>query len=204
MSCEERTRGEWDHEPERIFREALRHMDCVIRARLAELPRPKAIERGRVKLYRFAQRDANVAFLLKMVQLTSNLRAGRLLIEHGFLYDWTMIRRLIVETIESILFLAAADTQHRWTKDHDAYLKEFYAEDVDESGTPFRSRPPIVPRSAIRSYLQEVSQENESIPGQTEPSMRDLLTSLHRFDSGYIHGRASSVMLSTIPQPDSS
>ena len=41
--------------------------------------------------------------------LVSNLRAGRLLIDHGFTYEWVMIRRLLYETIEDVMFLLAED-----------------------------------------------------------------------------------------------
>ena len=194
MSFEERIKVDRNHESERIFYEALEHMDRVIAAALANLPAPKARRRGRVQFYRFDQNNLIVAFLLKMVQLTSNLRAGKLLIEHGFLYEWAMIRRLIQETIEDILFLAAADTKHKWTKNHDSYLGEFYAEDVNKRGAPSQRRLQVVPRHEIRSYTKDVVQEYEGVSTEMKSSVSELLRIMHRFDSGYIHGRASSIM----------
>ena len=72
------------------------------------------------------KKDVTVAFLLKMVQLTSNLRAGKLLIEYGFLYEWIMVRRLVRETVEDILFLALAETTDTWTKNHGNYLADCF------------------------------------------------------------------------------
>ena len=106
-------------------------MDRVIATALKNLPPPRAVTRGKIQFHRFTEKDVTVAFLLKMVQLTSNLRAGKLLLEHGFLYEWIMVRRLVRETVEDILFLALAETTDTWTKNHENYLADFFAEDVN-------------------------------------------------------------------------
>ena len=145
-------------------------MDRVITVTLKNLPTPRVVTRGKIQFHRFTEEDLTHTFLLKMV------------------------RRLVRETVEDILFLALAETRHPWTKNHDAYLAEFYAKDVNKHGTLSQDKSRSVPRHVIRSYIQDTSRGVAGTSEHATSSLSDLLRLMQRFDSGYIHGRASSIM----------
>ena len=63
------------------------------------------IRRRQATVHRFRETDSHTAILLKLALLASNLTAGRLLIDRSFFYEWTMVRRLICETIEDVMLL---------------------------------------------------------------------------------------------------
>ena len=194
MSYEKRRQLDPTQEPERSFLRVLEYMDDSICEALKTLPKPRVRKRGQIELYRFKKQDLAIVLFLKMVQLTSNLRAGKLLIDHGFLYEWAMIRRLIRETIEDVMFLSGGFLRRNWTTTHDRYLEAFYAEDVNKKGKLTSHRPRSIPRSEIRSFLQELSEKNESMHKDMDGNLQDFSRIMQGVDSGHIHGKASSIM----------
>ena len=87
LSYEERKFLEWNGEPELAFQEILEHLDKTIEELLSLRAGPEKVELGEVVVHRFSEKDAQRAVVLKLAMLVSNLRAGRLLIDHGFTYE---------------------------------------------------------------------------------------------------------------------
>ena len=109
MSYEERK--SLNRDEELVFQEVLDHMDRTISELL---PRLSDLRRERIGdgfIVRFSKKDFRHAITLKFVQLTSNLRAGKLLIDHGFFYEWSVMRRVLGEAIEAIILLLGNYTQ---------------------------------------------------------------------------------------------
>ena len=194
MSYETRVSIDRDRELELIFQKILTFMDEVIHTKLESLPRPKQEIRGQFTIYRFKQKDVKTALFLKMVQATSNLRTGKLLIEHGFLYESEAIQRLLYEIIEDILFLMTAEWNNNLTKTHQKYLEAFYMENINTNGELVQSRPYYVPRHEIRSVLQKIPEISKGKIKKIPPLLTDWLKAIHKIRSGYVHGNASSIM----------
>ena len=184
-----------NEELELVFRQALDHMDRTIDD-LCPLLSELRIERmGDVNIVQFSKEDSQHAIVLKLVQLTSNLRAGWLLINHGFIYEWSVMQRLLDETIENILFLFYKNQADNQSTLHDRFLQEFYTEDLDDKGDLQVGRIDLVPRGEIRKF---VSGNHKDINRKGREGMlflnQEFLQGLYRYGSGYIHGRATAIM----------
>ena len=193
MSYEKREYFNGNEESELVFRQALDHMDRTIdyfRPLLSD-PRVKGIGDGNI--VRFSKEDSQHAIVLKLVQLTSNLRAGWLLINHGFVYEWSVIQRLLDETIENILFLLYKNQADNQSTLHERFLQEFYTEDIDDKGDLQGGRIDSLPRGEIRRFVSGV---HKDIRGRTGMLLlnQEILQGLYRYGSGYIHGRATAIM----------
>lgn len=194
MSYEERKFLEWNGKPELAFQEILEHMDKTIEELLSLRAGPEKAKLGKVVVYRFSEKDAEHAVVLKLAMLVSNLRAGRLLIDHGFTYEWAMIRRLLYETIEDVMFLLAEDRADS-TKDlHERYLRAFYAEDLDEDGH-LNEKPLRAPsRQEMRAFLKIVEEEIHGGRSQDGSGLGMPMKAIYKFGSGHMHGRTVSIM----------
>ena len=194
LSYEERKFLEWNGKPELAFEEILEHMDKTIKELLSMLPGPEKMKLGKVVVHRFSEKDAEHAVVLKLAMLVSNLRAGRLLIDHGFTYEWAMIRRLLYETIEDVSFLLAEDQADSTEGLHERYLAAFYAEDLDEDGRLNEKGVHAPSRQEMRSFLETVEEKINRGRPQDGSGLGMLMKAIYRFGSGHMHGRAVSIM----------
>lgn len=194
VSYEERKCPGWDADPRLAFREILELFDKTIEEILSLRSGPEEVKLGHVVVHRLADRDARNALVLKLTPLVSNLRAGQLLIDHGFTYEWALVRRLLYETIEDVMFLLAEIWADSESDLHGRFLAAFYAEDFDEQGRLNEKwiKPPSRPE--IRSFLE--AKEKERVEGRPDDgdSVVTPLKALYRFGSGHMHGRAASIM----------
>lgn len=194
MSYEKRKFIGRDGEPERAFQEILEHFDKTIEEILSLRSGPEEVKLGDVVVRRFAERDSRNALVLKLTVLVSNLRASRLLINRGFTYEWALVRRLLYETIEDVMFLLAEIWADSGSDLHERYLAAFYTEDLDERGRLNEkwAKPPSRPE--IRSFLG--AKEKERVEGRADDggSVVTPLKALYRVGSGHMHGRAASIM----------
>ncbi len=177
-----------------VFKQALVHMDRTIDDLFPLLSDPREepfVDGVRV---RFSKKDSLHVVVLKLVQLTSNLRAGMLLIDHGFIYEWSVVKRLLSETIEDIMFLLAENQADNQSELHERFLQEFYLEDLDEKGNLQQKEKGArwVRRQEIRSYLSDVQKRMQ---GKEAPLLEKESMGVYRFGSGYVHGRAAYIMM---------
>ena len=194
MSYKRRTSFHWNEELELVFRQALDHMDRTIDdlCPLLSDPREEPYRDG-VRV-RFSKKDSLHVVVMKLVQLTSNLRTGRLLIDHGFVYEWSVVKRLLYETLQDIMFLLAENQADNQNKLHERFLKEFYLEGLDEKGNLQQKEKGArwVKRYEIRNYLSEVQKKMQ---GKDAPLLEEASVGIHRFGSGHVHGRAAYIMM---------
>ena len=150
---------------------------------------------GKARVYRFAKKDEQHALLLKLVLIPSNLRTAKLLIEHGFLYEWSIIRRSIRETTEDIFFLLASHDVEGGGAIRERYLDSFYSELIGSDGSIPAGGPRAVPRPKIRQLLYEryAKEQGEQAP-DGELTLSDLARGLYAADSGHVHGRAAAIL----------
>ena len=187
-------RFSWNEETELTFQQALDQMDRTIKDLLKTVPRPQAQTLGEVVVHRFSEGEARHALIMKLVQLTSNLRAGRLLIDHGFTYEWAMTRRLLYETMEDLMFLLGEGWVDSRNNLHERFLEGFYTEDFDTNSKAQRKRSRFVNRDEIAAFVSKVGEATAPEEAAGETSLKTSIRTMHRFGSGYIHGRAASIM----------
>ena len=193
MSYEERKLLNRDEEL--VFQEVLDHMDRTISELL---PRLSDLRRERIGdgfIVRFSKKDFRHAITLKFVQLTSNLRAGKLLIDHGFVYEWSVMQRLLDESIENILVFFYENQADDQSTLHERLLKEFYTEDLDDKGNLQGKRIDTVKREDVREFVSGVHKDINR-RGKKEMLLlnKENLMGLYRHGSGYVHGRVAHIM----------
>lgn len=194
MSYEERKFLDWNKATELTFQQALAHMDKTMDDLLKLVADPQEKSRGKVIVYRFDGKDSEHALLLKLVQLISNLRAGRLLIDHGFTYEWAVTRRLLYETVEDVMFLLAEEGSESPSMLHEKFLSAFYAEDLDDQGRLPKKGVAPVPRPKIEEFIDRLEKKTDATKMRSGNSLNDVMRGIYLFGSGYVHGRASSIM----------
>ena len=179
---------------ESMFRNILENMDKSIDDLMAIRKAPEEVKLGSILVHRFRQKNAEHVAVLKLSVLVSNLRAGRLLIDHGFVYEWMMVWRLLYETIEDVIFLVAEGRVESESNLHERFLAAFYAEDFDERARLTEKGVGAPTRREIRDFVEAFERE---IHGGRLPDGQGLGTltkGLYRVGSGFMHGRAASIM----------
>ncbi len=193
MSSERRWFHELDGDPETAFLDILRQCDRMIDDLLSLRSAPEETKLGDIVVHRFPERDLRNAVLLKLTMLASNFRAGKLLIDHGFMYEWNMVFRAIEETVEDVLFLLGKGLAKDRGDLHGRYLEAFHAEDIDERGRPIEKGVHAPRRAEIRSFLDAAEKETLG-EDDSAHSLAGTMKFLHRLGSGHVHGRAASIM----------
>ena len=114
---------------ESVYLKVVAHMDSTIEKGSAMLPEPKLRKKGDVDVHRIPRRgnDLTVALVLRLVQATSNLKAAKLLLEGGFRYEWTIVRRGLNEIAQDVLFLVGVDEYGLSGSPRNRYPKQFFS-----------------------------------------------------------------------------
>ena len=178
----------------RLFAHAIRIADTTVAKKLEDTPPPELKRKGKVIMYRFPNRDLDTYLLLKIVQLASNLRAGKNLIHDGFTYEWKMLHRAIDESTQHVLIMLSAHRNNQWQKFHDDVLAAFFKEDINQKGKISAHPPKHIPPAVILSSLQNSIEESDNIPAEFLGSAATVFRALQKIKSGYVHGRAASIM----------
>lgn len=198
MTQEARIASATKTDTESAFEEILDLIDGTVEELHELRGPPDEIRRGQAAVHRFRKTDSKTdsltAILLKLALLSSNLRAGRLLINRGFFYEWTMVRRLICETIEDVMLLLGEVFSDPGGELHKRYLDAFYSEEVDYQGRLNIEHVRAPKRREIRSFLDCMEKRSTGEVVQEGEDLESVMGALYRLDSGHIHGKASSIM----------
>ena len=181
-------------DPTKLFPSALDIADTIIAKRMEDTPAPSIKKKGNIILHRFPNKDLDTYLLLKIVQLSSNLRAGKTLIDKGFTYEWSILYRTIDESTQHVLVLLSAHRENQWQALHDDVLAAFFQEDINQKGKISAHSPKHIPPAAIRASLQTSIEASDNIPPEFLGKAVPTLKSLQKIKSGYVHGRAASIM----------
>ena len=171
---------------ELLFAKAMDHMDETLNGFLEQLSDPEKESLGDVFQNGFSQKDPALAIVLKLVQLLSNLRAGKLLIDQGHVYELGTIQRMAYETVEDVMFLLAHDKIDGDDHLHPQFLRSFYAKGQG-AGTHLR-------RDEIREFLKKLEKEKKNVPARGRPTWKNTFGRLYDSNSEYVHGRARRIM----------
>jgi hypothetical protein len=153
--------------------------------------KPQIVTKGYGFVYRFIEQDIYQAFIQKLARAQSATRAARLLHNHGFVQEHSVLHRVIDETNEDILFLVYAVTNDTITPLHERYLRAFWQEEFDDQGDALSSeqKRDMVPRKKIWAYLSQV----EGFP--LDPSRGiEVSRTINKTYSGFVHGASPHIM----------
>lgn len=199
MSHKKSTRFNWDEDHEMVFQETLFHMDTTIDSLLPLLSdiRTQEIVKNEkydsIKVVRFSRKDSLHIVIMKTVQLISNLRAAKILIDNGFVYEFGVMCRLLQEVIEDILFLIYENRADKKSDMHEKFKNTFYTEDIDEEGK-WQQPNNWLGRKKIRKFIEKCLREDSNKLGTQVDSLDETMKGLYDFGSGYVHGRVSKAM----------
>lgn len=172
---------------ERVFREAVAHMERLAEMAVDRLPELVDESRGGLPTHRFASHGVDEMFALKLVQLVGNVKAGEVLIERGCFHEWDMVKRLVYETLEDVEFVALGEREEGWTEAHSRYMECFFAEDFDEGGRVLQGGVRAVQRREITRYI-------ESASDAANEELSEAVRNIHRLHSATVHGRATGII----------
>lgn len=152
--------------------------------------KPQLILQSGYWVWRFTEKDVYQALFLKTARSQSLIRSGRVLYDHRFLQELSILQRSLDETNEDMAFLALGCI-HGVTELHNRYLEAFWLEDIDENGTvsTFGKRLPRVIRKEIQAYLAG-HQDTEKLKQLSQDSMGTL----YKNYSGHVHGASVYIM----------
>ncbi len=152
---------------------ALRQLEDVV-------PRPQWVRWKTSFNWRCVEKLPSQAIVQKIARQISGAKALDLLLEHGFLQEVGVMQRMLDEIAEDVSFLALGMTTGL-NKDHEKYLRYFWAEDEPDLLN--------VKRSKIRAF------NHRALNGLADPSGADKnARDLYQTFSDFVHARSSSIM----------
>ena len=172
---------------ERVFRTASRYMDKIIWGLKTTLPDAKLEAFSNYAGgYRFPEEAQNsrLIIVLKLVQMASNLRAAKLLLSCGYVYEFMVIQRVIFDAFQDISILL--DEPIDLCKD---LKREFYRENVDFE--EFYDKYFVLRKRKLKYIL---SQQKETLDADGIKKLGKDVDRDYDRCSGYVHGRYVSIM----------
>ena len=177
------------------FHASLRYMDDVVLRLKDALPEVRVQEVGADEpRYRFPLSECaeevrlKGCVMLKIVQMASNLNASDLLLSHGYVCEFMMLVRCVMEASGDVSILLSDDTEEH----HSEMLDIFYSEDI--GFTNAGEDHPVVrrefPKKSRRELLGLVF--GEDFDHKQYKGNYDIF-------SGHVHGRAAAIMHLYIP-----
>ena len=152
--------------------------------------KPQLILQSGYRVWRFTEKDMCQALFLKTARSQSLIRSARVLYEHRFLQELSILQRSLDETNEDMSFLALGCINGN-SELHNRFLEAFWLEEIDETGvvSTLGKKLPRILRKDIQAYLADC-QDTEKLKKMT----RDSLGTLYKNYSGYVHGASVYVM----------
>ena len=148
-------------------------------------------------VFRYADKGIPQALIQKLARVVSGLHAARLLMEHGFFQEQGALQRMLDDLNEDIFFLAHGVISGNATDLHQEYLEAFYKEEFDNPDSAIEStqKRPMVSRQKIRAYLGRVMGSRQGMGPQLDfSSLVEVLRSVQKAYSGYVHGASPQIM----------
>ena len=175
---------------ESLIDEALRTIQGAFESFEKRVPAPQRVPYKDGFVFRYAERTVHQALVQKLARLVSGLRAARVLLKSGFFQEQAALQRMLDEFREDLIFLSLGVVRGESTDLHRQYLDAFYEEEFDDED-PLKAtqRRPMVSRQRIRAYIANIDGAELDRSTATE-----LLRTLNKAYSGYVHGASPQIM----------
>jgi hypothetical protein len=173
-----------------LCEQAIRNMERTVHTFASRVPAPVLIALHGNPYVRYTEQSIYQAVLLKLARLVSNLSAAQLLLDNGYVQEQCAMQRMIDEGDDDITFLTLAIISNDITNLHKRFLADFWAEEFDQP-TALKStqKRDSVPRKNIIAWIAR-----HALSGINESTGVDLMTTIHKTYSGYIHGASPHIM----------
>lgn len=147
---------------------------------------------GGVVQYRFAEKTAKQAMILRLARIVSGLRAANTLLELGYLQEQAAICRMVDEFQDDVVFLTLATLEHPTPALLQKYLNSVFEDErsIDDfrAGSRVKGRA-LVGRKDITNYI---SRHESAEVDHFQTSNAALAVSYTL--SGFIHGASTHIM----------
>lgn len=175
-----------------IYTDVIRYMRNTVDALARCVPEPQLIRTGGQPMFRHVERTAKQAIVQKLARLVSTLSATNLLLCYGFVQEVGVLKRILDEIQEDVLFLLSALDAPSTI--HKEFLEHFFAEEFD-AHTAFEStqKRGMIPRKKIRAYNARLVAELPCSPLDPSRTTENSRT-LNKAYSGYVHAASPQIM----------
>lgn len=175
-----------------VYSEAFSYMERSANKLAERVPAPRLVQKSFGRVFRYEERLPAQAVVLKLARLVSTLRAGRLLLNHGFVQEVGTLERVIGEIQEDVTFLVKGHADP--SDEYQRFLDEFWREEFDaDTSVASTQKRGMVSRRKIRA---EIGRFVSEIPGSTADlsSTIEQLRTVDNAQSGYVHAAAPHIM----------
>ena len=165
------------------FEKVLSELDDTFRRLEAQIPPPVMVKHGDGVVWRYHEKMPQQALLQKLARYISGLRASCLLLENGYCQELGVMRRILDEIDEDILFITLG-LIHGMTDKHNQYLEHFWLE---------APGPSAVKRDKIRAFVTGHTEN----PHEANAAGRTVF----RTFSAYVHATSVSTVDMCVGDP---
>ena len=177
---------------DQIYEQALKYMEATVHGLAKQVPAPQPSRTNNLLVFRHVEKSIHQAIVQKLARLVSTLYATRLLLNHGFVQEVGVLKRVLDEIQDDILFLwSGIDDQSPL---HREFLEAFFEEEFDvDTALESTQKRKMIPRSKIRAHNALVIANIRGAP--FDPSRTtEVLRTINKAYSGYVHAASPQIM----------
>lgn len=174
-----------------LFRDVLQALEVHFPSVVECVDPPVLTRRDGHLAYRYKEQTVEQALIQKGARVISGLNASFVLLQSGHLQELRAIYRMLDEFGEDIVFLGEIIATGKSTDLQKQYLTDFWAEEFDVDGEPFRSSQKR--KSVSRSKIHAAIARQTHYPVNPSDG-QELHKTLTRAYSGYVHGASPHIM----------
>lgn len=156
-----------------------------------QIQTPIFVDVGGYKAWRYQVLSESLACFLKGVKVVSSLNASMVLLRTGYTQEIGALCRMIDDYCNEIVFLLIPQDSENFSNEQIQFLNDFFQEELDKPMNPLGStqKRVNVPVRKIHATFGKIA-KSEINPSDTQ----ELLRTIHRAFSGYIHGAYPHIM----------
>ncbi|RWE34995.1 hypothetical protein [Mesorhizobium sp.] len=177
-----------------LFEITTNEITSAIEQLRSAVPAPVAVPRGKTGfVFRYNEKTAEQALVLKSVRILSALYGAATLIDAGLLLEAGASMRMLDEAEADVMFLAGPIVfGHNPERNHERYMVEFFQEEF-ETDNPITSpqKRDRVSRKDVRAY---VARTYGGTGGIGVSDVVAITETIEKTYSGYIHGAAAHII----------
>ena len=180
-----------------VFIHALEEYEQLFALLVRRVPPPVRVPRGESFVFRYSERTAQQAIILKLARSICGLHAARILLDHGFVQEVGSLQRILDDFQENVMFLGLALTGSGLEPIHEKYLEAFYMDDFENADEPMSAldkKRPHVSRKDIREAIDRSADHHATKSGQDVLPRSGAARVISKLYSGFVHGGAPQIL----------